>query len=91
MAACNVAAGCTRCMAAEAPVVVFEGAFQYNSCSYGTVSGKFNLIFRCDSCSKKSDGRRAKEKDVEVKKRLFQCARCDKKVGNADIFDGVLV
>ena len=33
------------------------------------VSGKFNLIFRCDSlssCSKKSDGRRAKEKDVKV-------------------------
>ena len=38
------------------------------------VSGKFNLIFRCDSlssCSEKSDGRRAKEKEVEVKKRLI--------------------
>ncbi len=37
------------------------------------VSGKFNLIFRCDSlssCSEKSDGRRAKEKEVEVKKEI---------------------
>jgi len=47
------------------------------------VSGKFNLIFRCDSlssCSEKSDGRRPKEKEVEVKKRLVQCARCRKGV-----------
>ena len=54
------------------------------------VSGKFNLIFRCDSlssCSEKSGGRRAKEKEVEVKKRLVQCARCDEKVCNADVFD----
>ena len=33
MAACNVAAGWTRCMVPEARVVVFQGAFQYNSCS----------------------------------------------------------
>ena len=54
------------------------------------VSRKFNLIFRCDSlssCSEKTDGRRAKEKEVEVKKRLVQCARCDEKVCNADVFD----
>ena len=54
------------------------------------VSGKFNLIFRCDSlssCSEKSDGRRAKEKEVEVKKRLIQCAWCDENVCNADVFD----
>ncbi len=54
------------------------------------VSGKFNLIFRCDSlssCSEKSGGRRAKEKEVEVKKRLVQCARCDEKVWYAKVFD----
>ena len=33
MASCNVAAGCTRCMTAETPVVVFQGAIQNNSCS----------------------------------------------------------
>ena len=54
----------------------------------GLNSGKFNLIFRCDSLG---SCRRAKEKDVEVKKRLVQCARCDEKVCNADVFDLVLV
>ena len=54
------------------------------------VSGKFNSIFRCDSlstCSEKSVGRRGKEKEVEVKHRLVQCARCDEKVCNAKVFD----
>ena len=54
------------------------------------VSGKFNLMFRCDSlssCSEKSDGRKKeRKKEVEVKKRLVQCARCDEKVCNADVF-----
>ena len=38
-----------------------------------------------DTTSGKSDGR--KEKEVAVRKRLIQCARCDGKVCNSAIFE----
>ena len=65
MAACNVAAGGTRCMAPRFHWWCSKVFFNIILAHKVAVSGKFNLIFRCDSlssCSEKSDGRRAKEK-----------------------------